>query len=284
MRGRDKKPKWTTVKFSNLPKWLQDNNYLINGHRPQIPSYFTCAESIFSVHTETGNIWTHLLGCLTFICVTLWFIFQPSIKYNWNDKIAFLIFFIGSIMCLLLSTVFHTFLCHSENINKLFSKLDYCGIACMIMGSFSPWLYYGFYCKTKFIILYGALIIILGSSSIVVSMWNKFSLPKYRPLRAGVFIALGLSGVFPAVHFLINEGLEISFHRSALGWLILMALTYIGGALTYVFRFPERLWTGKFDIWCQSHQIFHICVVVAAYFSYYGCLVLSDYKKSLEDC
>jgi len=53
------------------------------------------------------------------------------------------------------------------------------------MGSFVPWLYYSFYCRTEPKIAYMALIFILGTISIVVSMWDKFAEPKYRPLRAG---------------------------------------------------------------------------------------------------
>lgn len=55
-------------------------------------------------------------------------------------------FFGGAIVCLGMSTLYHTFSCHSQRVGKIFSKLDYCGIALLIAGSFVPWLYYGFYC------------------------------------------------------------------------------------------------------------------------------------------
>ena len=53
------------------------------------------------------------------------------------------------------------------------------------MGSFVPWLYYSFYCRVGPKIAYNALILVLGSTCIVVSMWDKFAEPKYRPVRAG---------------------------------------------------------------------------------------------------
>ncbi|XP_023243952.1 adiponectin receptor protein-like, partial [Centruroides sculpturatus] len=53
---------WKGCHFSSLPKWLQDNDFLIRGHRPPLPSFSACFRSIFRIHTETGNIWTHLLG------------------------------------------------------------------------------------------------------------------------------------------------------------------------------------------------------------------------------
>lgn len=53
---------WKVCHFRNLPRWLQDNDYLHAGHRPPLPSFYACFKSIFRIHTETGNIWTHLLG------------------------------------------------------------------------------------------------------------------------------------------------------------------------------------------------------------------------------
>lgn len=64
-------------------------------------------------------------------------------------------------------------------------RLDYCGIALLIMGSFVPWLYYGFYCHYKHKLIYLTVVIVLGVTSIITSLWDKFSQPNLRPLRAG---------------------------------------------------------------------------------------------------
>lgn len=53
---------WKVCHFRNLPQWLQDNDYLHAGHRPPLHSFLACFKSIFRIHTETGNIWSHLLG------------------------------------------------------------------------------------------------------------------------------------------------------------------------------------------------------------------------------
>ena len=54
--------RWRVTHHNLLPDWLKDNDFLHFGHRPQIPSFRSCFGSIFRIHTETGNIWTHLLG------------------------------------------------------------------------------------------------------------------------------------------------------------------------------------------------------------------------------
>lgn len=46
--------KWTVQNFDALPDWLKDNEYLLTGHRPPLPSAYECFKSIFALHTETG--------------------------------------------------------------------------------------------------------------------------------------------------------------------------------------------------------------------------------------
>lgn len=133
--------------------------------------------------------------------------------------------------------------------NNFIFRLDYCGIALLIMGSFVPWLYYGFYCHYKHKVIYLTIVTVLGFFSIVTSLWDKFSNPSLRPVRAGVFMAFGLSGVVPAIHYVCMEGWSNQISRASLGWLILMGLLYILGAMFYALRIPERWLPGKFDIW-----------------------------------
>jgi len=71
----------------------------------------------------------------------------------------------------------------------------------------------------------------------------------------GMFIALGLSGVIPAMHFVITDGIDEAINNASLGWLILMAFFYIFGAVIYAVRIPERIWPGKFDIVVSYTQI-----------------------------
>uniref|UniRef100_A0AAZ3SB32 Adiponectin receptor 1a n=1 Tax=Oncorhynchus tshawytscha TaxID=74940 RepID=A0AAZ3SB32_ONCTS len=64
--------RWRVIPHDVLPEWLKDNEYLRHGHRPPMPSFRACFKSIFRIHTETGNIWTHLLGKR--VCLILWLI------------------------------------------------------------------------------------------------------------------------------------------------------------------------------------------------------------------
>lgn len=150
-------------------------------------------------------------------------------------------------------------------------RLDYSGIAFLIMGSFVPWLYYSFYCSPQPCFIYLIVVCTLGLAAITVSQCDFFATPQYRGVRAGrettaslrradalvfnrrlfpgVFVGLGLSGVVPTLHFVISEGLIKATTMGQMGWLLLMATLYITGACLYAARIPERFFPGKCDIW-----------------------------------
>jgi adiponectin receptor len=272
------------VHHHSLPEWLKDNEFLLRGHRVPTNSFRACFKSIFKIHTETGNIWTHLLGMIAFLCIAALFLSRPSFEIQWQDKAVFSAFFLGAILCLGFSWVFHTVYCHSERVGKFFHKLDYCGIALLTIGSFVPWLYYSFYCRLEPKVTYLSLILFLGTLCIGVSMWDKFAQPHFRSFRAGVFVALGLSGVIPAMHYVITEGFWHAINFAAMGWLVLMALLYIVGAIIYAARIPERIFPGKCDIVFQSHQIFHVCVLAAAFVHYHGISEIANYRLTIGEC
>ena len=110
------------VDHSHLPSWLVDNEFLLSGHRPPMPSFKECFASIFRLHTETVNIWTHLIGTLVFIIIAIYFTSRPSDEVHLEKKITFGAFFLGAIVCLLFSTLYHTLYCHSPKISSFFSK------------------------------------------------------------------------------------------------------------------------------------------------------------------
>ncbi|CAH8534528.1 unnamed protein product [Schistosoma guineensis] len=275
---------WRVVHHHSLPHWLKDNDFILRGHRPQLPSFRECFRSIFRLHTETGNIWTHLIGFVCFLILSISFLVHPGLNIHWQEKMVVQVFFTSAILALGFSWLFHTVYCHSERVGKLFNKLDYVGISLLVIGSFIPWIHYSFYCYNSFKLVYILAVLILGGFCAFVCTQDYFLSPTYRAARALLFIALGLSGVVPCVHYILIEDLQEGVHYSALGWLILMAVLYISGATIYALRIPERLYPGKFDIWFQSHQIFHVFVVLAALVHLNGIMEIAQHRLSKGGC
>jgi len=274
---------WNHLSFAKLPAWMKDNEFITFYHRPELNSVTECFNSILGVHSETGNIWTHLIGFIAFVVCTIVFYVKPLCDQCHTDldigeKLIFLFFFIGAILCLGLSFLFHTLCCHSEHVSKLFCKLDYVGISLLTVGSFVPWIYYGFYCQYTPKVVYLSIISVLGIACIAVTMMDKFSDPLYRPVRALLFVCLGLFGLVPTVHFLVQSGWSAGMAEASIHRVLIMGGLYILGAVLYGCRIPERFLPGKFDIWFQSHQIFHVLVIAAAFVHYHGMADMAVYR------
>jgi len=62
----------------------------------------------------------------------------------------------------------------------------------------------------------------------------------------------------------------VMLDQASLPWMLLMGAMYLTGAALYATRTPERFCPGKCDLWLQSHQLFHIFVIIAASVHYYG--------------
>jgi len=271
------------IPYSEMPSWMGDNEFILNQHRPELNSFKECFKSIFGFHSETGNIWTHLLGLLGFVIITIVFYIKPfcdqcSSDIPTLDKVIFIFFFLGAMCCLSFSTMFHTLLCHSEHVKMFFNKLDYAGISILTIGSFVPWIYYGFYCDFIYKVVYISAISVLAGGTILVSMIDKFASAAYRTVRATLFVCLGLFAVVPFSHFVYLHGWEGAKDVAGVDGVLLVAFLYISGAVLYGVRVPERFMAGRCDLWFQSHQIFHCLVVAAALVQFYGMKRLALYR------
>ncbi len=52
----------STLEYHELPDYLKDNEFIQKYYRsPNMPFKKTLL-SLFGIHNETGNVWTHLLG------------------------------------------------------------------------------------------------------------------------------------------------------------------------------------------------------------------------------
>lgn len=68
-----------------------------------------------------------------------------------------------------MSATYHALCNHSPDVAKWGNKLDYTGIVCLIMGSYMPAMYYGFYCLPRLLEVYLALVSFLHADAIPLS-------------------------------------------------------------------------------------------------------------------
>lgn len=361
---KKEKKKCELIGYEALPEWLKDNEFIHGYYRCEWPMKETIL-SVFSVHNETLNVWSHLMGFLLFLCLTVLtaaviprdgsgssdrFDDASSVRSYWGDLMAVanvtgalrheaacsllltpaaaelcgdeekiptscptnassslphsqamiqeasggpqraaaadvvsitadpnpitrwpLFAYLGGAMaCLLTSSVCHLFLCHSERAAYLTLRLDYAGIAALIVTSFYPVVYYSFLCHPALRTLYIISITLLGVAAAAASLAPAFQAPALRPLRAALFASMGASGLVPVAHKLVLYGRRREEAVVTAGYEALMGALYGLGAVVYAARVPERWFPGRFDLVGHSHQLFHLFVVAGAYAHYRG--------------
>jgi adiponectin receptor len=116
-----------TLSWSKLFAWQQDNPFITSGYRPASNSYKESVASIWYIHNQSVNIWTHLIGAVgaTFSAV----VFYGSIQSRFDmatmeDVVMFLCFFLGAAGCLGMSATYHAISIHSEEVAALGNQLD----------------------------------------------------------------------------------------------------------------------------------------------------------------
>jgi adiponectin receptor len=232
------------VTWKELPLWQQDNHYIFTHYRPASNSFTRSLASLFYLHNESVNIHSHLWAAVLFLILP-YYVYQsfpnatdsshlpgPS-SWTRDDYTAFSFFFGGAVACLSISGFYHCLSNHSPHVAKLGNQLDYVGIVFLITGSFIPSIYYGFYCDPILQRIYWGMISTLGVGCTVVSVNSKFRTPGWRPFRAGMFVAMGLSAIVPVLHGLRTHGWAETDNHIGLTWLLLQGFLYILGAGLY---------------------------------------------------
>ncbi|KAF5805176.1 hypothetical protein HanRHA438_Chr05g0215791 [Helianthus annuus] len=305
----NKKNKYPLLSYEQLPDYMKDNEYILKYYRADWPLKHAFI-SLFLFHNETLNVWTHLIGFIAFLVLTIanltdlyqvadflhvsrWVFSSDHSLNNTRQMMSsyidtspqhievtrwpLYVYLGGSMFCFVASSVCHLFSCHSHHLNCRLSQLDYTGIAVMIIASFFPQIYYIFQCNPVWQYVYLGIITVLGLFAIMVLLSPTRMRGKYRSMRTLIFVAMGLFGVIPAIHATIINW-NVPQRNTTLGFESAMGLFYLVGAMFYVSRVPEKWRPGWFDLVGHSHQIFHVFVVMGALAHYVSVLILYEYR------
>ncbi|XP_027203162.2 adiponectin receptor protein-like [Dermatophagoides pteronyssinus] len=279
--------------ISEMPSWCCTHNRIIfAGYRPITLSSWQTIRSLFLIHNETGNIWTHMGGAIMF-----YFLFQhvcrnpPDTRSMSRVDFFYLcVFFFGVFVCLFQSTLYHLFSSHSLKLNKLFAKLDYCGITILIGCSFIPWIHYGFYNSPLLQIWYISFTIICTIICVMFCIYDPFCNPRYHHYRTLMFMAHGFLVFVPAIHWISREmnndrSLLSLDHRAHL-LIFIQGITFLTGSLIYIFKLPESIYPNItiFSLWFNSHQLFHILVIFGLVIYYHSLILIMKMRLNNPNC
>ncbi|KAI1339675.1 adiponectin receptor protein 1 [Xylariaceae sp. FL0016] len=275
------------VTYDDLPSWYQDNPFVTRHYRPVSQSVKTCLKSWTRLHNESVNIYSHLIPAvvlflgegyvLAYLCVR-----YPRLTAGDYGVFAFLL--LAATACFGVSASYHTLMCHSEEIERIWLRLDLVGIVILILGCFFSGVYVAFWCEAWQRMVYWSMIGSLAFLSIVIVLAPVFQGLKFRTFRLLTFVCMGLSGIAPVIHGIKMFGFAQMIKQSGLPYYLAEGGLFLLGAVVYVVRFPECIFPGKFNLFGSSHQVFHVLVVLATVLHLMGVLYAFDYNYYNRQC
>ncbi|KAL9123678.1 MAG: hypothetical protein Q9217_006914, partial [Psora testacea] len=244
------------LSWEDLPQWMQSDPYIRRGYRRQLDSFSACFQSIFYLHNESVNIWSHILPTLFYLSVLLatdYSILHNGANLSTIDNTVIQTYVAGSIACLSFSLTppqawFHIVAAHSERVAARFLKLDYLGILLNVAACALTFIYAGLYGKPSLQAFYMSLFVACTTAVLSLMLSPLADGPEAASWRTSLFIGLSASGFAPVAHIAVVEGMAGLQNFPLQEWAI-MALFYLAGAVFYNTHVPEKFSPGTFDIW-----------------------------------
>ncbi|PWY93122.1 HlyIII-domain-containing protein [Aspergillus sclerotioniger CBS 115572] len=250
--------------ISELPGWMQWDPYIQHGYRTQLNSFRQCFWSLFYMHNESINTWSHILPGIYFLMILLaidYWIAQLPFKVPLSDMLAIQTYVAGTAGCLVFSATFHATNAHSPQVARAFLKLDYLGIVLTISTTCISVAYFAVHNNPTLQFVYILFIVLCAAMVFHITLDVAMDGAHASPQRATVFLLLAASGLAPIFHVAWSEG-KCGLLRIPLHSLTVTCSSYAIGTVAYVTRFPERYWPARFDLVGASHQIFHVLVAL----------------------
>lgn len=256
-------PTHLLLHHGSLPPWFQrrHGSAIQLGFRPTDHSFTFYLASLCSLHNETVNIWSHLIGSLAFLSL----LFDDSDSYMIAYRLA-------SAACFFTSAMYHTFMPANERVYARLQRLDYASIFVLIGVSAIPWYSVEYACSRTLelvAVVSTAGMIILLAWLVGTQDWFAKDTAWGRLVRVVAFSAFactctifgGMATIVldfsPQPYFEAERWIAINL------WIV--TVLYVAGPVIYATGVPERWRPGTvFDLVGASHQAMHVCVVAAA--------------------
>ncbi|CDW83515.1 progestin and adipoq receptor family member 3-like [Stylonychia lemnae] len=258
--------------------------YIRHGYRAHRSlSACNCTASLFMLHNETFNVWTHLAGGIYFM-YQVYLVLQnegvyQDLKESFN-KAVLLAGLFSCIFSMMSSAIYHLYNSISRNVYLTLLKIDLMGIGIMIFGLAICLIFTGFHNYSNIGGSLTYLMIFLMLFNFVMQCtpcYMQDSFEKFRILFFSVLVTL-LLGVALSWAAIYSTQIEIQM----MFWRLMQAFGYLGaGFFFYITKYPERLTSNYYvQMFGQAHIWWHILVFLNGYTNYW---LLFDSLKHLEN-
>jgi adiponectin receptor len=238
---------------------LERESYPLSRRRLRTSSHKVCIVSIASLHTETLNIWSHLLGTVWFCCSAVRFASASAHPFA-RDAAAVLVYLGATALCFASSTLYHVFADHVHASSWL--RLDHVGIVCTMWASSVSFVLFAFACRPSEQWAYVALVTSAAALSLArLANVRDHSVNGQRE-RLSTHVVFGVLALLPGLHcwyFCTQEQ-----HAALLGafW-SLVVVNGVGGSI-YATHLLDKAIGMELGMPDASHHVMHAMVVAGA--------------------
>lgn len=254
--------------YEELPAPWRNNPHITRGYRFS-ETKLECVKSAFSLSNEFMNIWSHALGLVLVLAVAFYF-YPTSANFPLSSKtdvFVAAVFFVMACLTLVCSTIWHTMNAVADvNAVSMFACVDYTGISLLIAASIMTTEYTAFYCDPVSRWIYMSLSAGLGIGGVIMPWHPKFNGTDMAWARVAFYVGLALTGFMPILQLNITHG--PAFVYDFYSPIFKSLLVYLGGAVVYASKIPERWCPGMFDYIGGSHNLWHAAVLGGILFHY----------------
>lgn len=257
-----------TLPAERVPVVLQEPA-ILTGYRVPNMAWKYYFFSLFQLHNETVNVWTHLIGtCI--IVSKLYGYFDEFDLHRDNVLGTLLIFGVTCIIGLMTSAMVHLLHGKSPYVHIVAFMIDYIGATFCSFGSGIMGVY-GLSEKSVYDCLEYFYLPLLTISSYVnfVNLCGAKILYGHDPynLNRKYMFLFGMSiqaiiNMAPFAPRYVQCFYDETCSMTSLNHLTAIQIVFVLEALTFTAHQPEKTWPGKFDIVGHGHQIFHVLIVL----------------------
>ncbi|KAJ7952741.1 Heptahelical transmembrane protein [Quillaja saponaria] len=230
-----KKVKYQLVEYHSLPDYLRDNEFIVGHYRSEWPIKQVLF-SIVTIHNETLNVWTHLIGFFLFLALTLYTVMKipkgelrtvlPSMDMLPSPLGWHVLGLLYNCLPKRFSSVYHTNVCVMSSVKEDLANT----VAHLMISPITRWPFFVFFG--------GAMFYLLASSTCHLFSCHSERL-SYIMLRldyAGI-AALISTFFYPPVYY--SFMCYPFFCNPYIGFITILGIATISFSLLPVFQNPE---------------------------------------------
>jgi adiponectin receptor len=249
---------------------------MLSQQRAETSSYAQCFTSVASLHTETINIWSHLLGAIWFYSSTVQFGSACTNPFT-QDAAAVLMYLLTVSICFSCSTFYHVVASHIQH--ERWQRVDHIGILCLIWTSSTSFVFFAFQRQQRVRRVYILLLSLLAVLGLVRLSYVGMNVSHARQSRITTHGVFGSVAILPSLHYkYTNRTIDPRFGILRAFW-TLVVVNAVGGGI-YATKIHDNVVGGGIGVPDISHHVMHGTAVWAAWSYQQG--LLSTYNLHLK--